>query len=430
MPSSGAPLDRPVDVTDLLRRGLDAGADTPALVSRESRFTWRELEQASDRLAANLLALGLKPGDRVASLMPNRCALELHYIACVKAGLVATPLNYRYMAPEIDHALEVSGASVLIAHAERDRDLAASKLAGRLPRGVIRYGAKDRQAPSFVARTFDPEEVLQLLRTERPTVLYMLPAALFAVVRDHGATREDFTSLRLCRSAGDKIPLELEREFTDLTGHMIDEGYGCTEIGSATTNPPSGTIKIGSVGRANPGYTMSARSEDGTELPPDREGRLWVRSHTNMIGYWSRPDATAEVIKDGWFDTGDLMRTDGEGYFWFCGRKKQIIVHDGSNICPQEVEDALLEHAAVENAGVIGIHDLVHGENVRAYITLKEGVQRPTVQELIRFARARIGYKALEMIFVLDKMPLNPTGKIDRVKLERMAAERSNGVMI
>ncbi|HSE88230.1 MAG TPA: class I adenylate-forming enzyme family protein [Candidatus Binatia bacterium] len=518
MPVSGAPLDRPVDAADLLRRGLDAGADAPALVSRESRFTWSGLHEASDRLAANLLGLGLKPGDRIASLMPNRCELVLHYIACMKAGLVATPLNYRYMSPEIDHALEVSGASVLIAHAEREQDVAASKLAGRLPHGVVRYGAKD-QPPSFeslveqeravrnfprpnpsapaiilftsgstgpakgvthsmetigwmaasrakalelsaddimmpsssmshiggimssfaalsvgarvvVARTFDPEEVLQLLRAERPTMLFMLPAALFAVVRDHGATRADFASLRLCYSGGDKIPLELEREFNNLTGHIIDEGYGCTETGHITFNPPSGTIKIGSIGRANPGYTMSVRNEYGTELPPDREGRLWVRSHTNMIGYWSQPDATAEVIKDGWFDTGDLMRTDGDGYFWFCGRKKQIIVHDGSNICPQEVEDALLEHAAVESAGVIGIHDLIHGENVRAYITLKEGAQRPTVQELIRFARARVGYKAPEMIFVLDKMPLNPTGKVDRSELKRMAAEHTGGVMI
>jgi acyl-coenzyme A synthetase/AMP-(fatty) acid ligase len=115
------------------------------------------------------------------------------------------------------------------------------------------------------------------------------------------------------------------------------------------------------------------------------------------------------------------MRVDDEGYFRFCGRKKQIIVHDGSNICPQDVEGALLEHPSVASAGVIGIHDVVHGENVRAYITLTEGSECPTRQELIRFARARIGYKAPEEIIVLDQMPRTATGKVDRTMLKQMA---------
>ncbi len=157
------------------------------------------------------------------------------------------------------------------------------------------------------------------------------------------------------------------------------------------------------------------------------DGRLWIRFPGNMVGYWNNPEATAETIVDGWLDTGDVMSADEDGYLWFHGRKKQIIIHDGSNICPQEVEGALLEHAAVESAGVVGIHHLVHGENVRAYITLKEGVQRPTSQELIRFARARVGYKAPEEIVVLEDMPLNATGKVDRVTLKHMAEEQLGG---
>jgi acyl-CoA synthetase (AMP-forming)/AMP-acid ligase II len=516
MPLSGPPLDQPVQLPGLLQRGLGAKPDDPALVSAEARWTWRELDQASDRLAANLLGLGLRAGDRVASLMPNRTALVVHYVACVKAGVVAVPLNYRYMPPEIDHALEVSAASLLLAHAERAHDLAASRLARQLPLGVISYGASDRRTPSFeeltrrapssvafeapspdgpavifftsgstgpakgvthslatlgwmvastaqafeltaddvvlpgssishvggflfsfaalaagarvvVARTFDPDEVLPLLREDRPTVLCMLPAALFSVVRDHGATGEDFSSLRLCRSGSDKVPIELEREFTALTGLLIDEGYGCTETGLVCLNPPSGTIKLGSIGRAIPGFTLSIRGEDGTELPPGGEGRLWIESRSNMVGYWNDPAATAATIRGGWLDSGDLMKADGDGYLWFCGRKKQIIVHDGSNICPQEVEGALLEHAAVAAVGVVGVHDLVHGENVRAYVTLRDGAPRPAGQELIRFARARIGYKAPEEIVVLEQLPLNPTGKVDRVALKRMAEARLAG---
>jgi long-chain acyl-CoA synthetase len=200
-----------------------------------------------------------------------------------------------------------------------------------------------------------------------------------------------------------------------------------SEIGLSNLNPPSGINKLGSVGPANFAYELSIRDEDGRELPVRGEGRLWVRSPCNMVGYWNRRDATAETIKDGWLDTGDVMRADDDGYLWFCGRKKQIIVHDGSNICPQEVEEALLEHDAVADAGVVGIHDLVHGENVRAYITLKREATRPTSQELIRFARARVGYKAPEEIVVLDEMPLNATGKVDRVTLKGMAEEGISG---
>jgi long-chain acyl-CoA synthetase len=203
-------------------------------------------------------------------------------------------------------------------------------------------------------------------------------------------------------SGGDKVPAELEREFTALAGLPVDEACGMSEIGVATINPPSGLNKISSIGRLNPGYQASIRDESGTELSTGAEGRLWIKSPCNTVGYWNRPDATAETIKDGWLDTGDVMRADDDGYLWFCGRKKQIIVHDGSNICPQEVEEALLEHEAVTGAGVIGVHDLVHGEDVRAYITLRRDAAQPTGQELIRFARARVGYKAPEEIVSLS----------------------------
>jgi len=473
-------------------------------------MSWRELDEASSRYAASLLDLGLQKGDRVASLMPNQTALIVHYLACIKAGLVATPLNYRYMAPEIDHALDVSGASVLLAHSERTEDIARSRLAGDLPLGVIEYGNPngggtrfehliERGSPQFspaapkpddpaiifftsgstgrpkgvthtsetlgwmmasastgiglnaddvmlpgsslahvagyvwsmtamsvgarlvVARTLEGDELLPLFRSQRPTILSMLPSTLFTLVRDHDATHEDFSSLRLCRSAGDKVASELEREFMALAGFPIDEGYGMTEIGFALITPPSGPFKLGSVGRPMPGFDLAIRDGSGAEAPIGTEGCMWVRSRSCMSGYWNDKTATEAAFQDGWLDTGDEMKVDEDGYFWFRGRKKQIIVHDGSNICPQEVEDALLAHPAVEVAGVVGIHDLLHGENVRAYVALKQGAPRPTAQEMIRVARSQVGYKAPEEIIVLDKIPLNATGKVDRVALKQMA---------
>jgi long-chain acyl-CoA synthetase len=515
MPRNGPRLDAPIDLPGILRRGLESRPDTLAVVSAETRWTWREVDRASERYAAGLLSLGLAPGDRVASLMPNRAPLLIHYLACMKAGLVAVPLNYRYMAPEIDHALEVSGASALFVHRERAGDLAACTRLAQLSRGLIRFGGEEDGGPSFqgfvararpgadfapagpddpafifftsgstgpakgvthsaasagamlasaaaafemtpddvvlpgsslshlggfmfslaalaagaravVARSFDADEILPLLRAHRPSVLCMLPCALFNVVRDGAARREDFASLRLCRAGADKVPGELEREFTALTGLTIDEGYGCSEAGLIALNPPSGVIKAGSVGIACPGFALAVRDRDGQEVPAETDGSLWIRSPSVMAGYWRRPEATASVFRDGWFDTGDMMRMDRDGYLWFRGRKKQIIVHDGSNIAPQEVEEALLEHPAVLAAGAVGVHDLLHGENVRAYVTVRAGAAAPTCQELIRFARARIGYKAPEEVELLEDMPLNPTGKVDRVTLKRLAEERAH----
>lgn len=183
-----------------------------------------------------------------------------------------------------------------------------------------------------------------------------------------------------------------------------------------------GVDKLGSIGLPSPGFVLSIRNDQGQELATDKEGRLWVRTPTQSIGYWNDETASAEVMRDGWFDTGDVLKVDKDGYLWFCGRQKQIIVHDGSNISPQEVEDALLEHPAVELAGVVGVIDESHGENVRAYVEVKAKVRQPKSGELIRFAKERVGYKAPEEIIFIERMPLNPTGKVDRVALKKMAA--------
>ncbi|MFL5863733.1 MAG: class I adenylate-forming enzyme family protein [Solirubrobacteraceae bacterium] len=503
-------MDGRVEPSDLLRTGLEVGADRLAVISAGPRWTWRQIDELSGRLAGNLLGLGLKPGDRVASLMPNRPAMIVYYLACFRAGLVATPLNYRYMAPEIDHALEVSQARVLLAHVERDEDLAASQAVPRLPFGTIPYGTGSGHGPTFdeligggrppsllpppsraspaaifftsgstgpakgvththeslgwmfataaaalelgrddlllagsslshigafyvafaalsvgagvvVARTYDGGELLPLLREDRPTVLSMLPSALFALTRDHGACRDDFASLRICRAAGDKVSAELEREFTALSGMEVDEAYGLTETGLVTVSPPDGVIKAGSVGQVVPAVSLSIQGNRAEELALGEQGRLWIKTRALTVGYWGDPDATSTAFSDGWLDSGDVMRVDDDGYFFFCGRKKQIIVHDGSNICPQEVEGALLEHPNVASAGAIGIHDLVHGENVRAYVTLRDPNDRPRSHELIRFARERVGYKAPEEIVILEAMPHTATGKLDRTALKRMA---------
>jgi acyl-CoA synthetase (AMP-forming)/AMP-acid ligase II len=517
MPISGPQLDAPADLSGLLGRGLALRPDELAVASHGERMTWRELDAATTRFARHLLDLGLRPDDRIASLMPNRPALLVFYLACMKAGFVATPLNYRYQPPEMDHALAVSGASTILAHAERAQDLAESREVAKLPVAPISYGGSigtslryehlldtepppselprpKLDAPAFIfftsgstgppkgvthsqrtfgwiaaslaraleltaddvvlpgssmshigssklalaglsvgaplgiARTSDGDELLELLRETRPTVALVLPAALFSLIRDHGARHDDFRSLRFVMSAGDRVPAELEKEFTDIVGSSIHEGYGMTEIGTSHLNPPSGPNKLGSVGTNNPRYDSSIRDEQGREVAADAEGRHWVAGPAVMTGYWENTEATANTVLDGWLDTGDIMKADEDEYLWFRGRKKQIIVHDSSNINPEDVEDAIASHPAVASVGVVGVHDLMHGENVWAYITLREDADRPTSQDIIRFARDRVGYKAPEVIVVIDEMPLNATGKVDRRALKGMAADRVGAV--
>ena len=520
MQIDGLLLDAPSSpLGELLRAGLEAGPDAVAATSATRSLSWAELEEESARLAGGYRGLGLEPGDRLASLMPNRIDLLVHYLACFMAGLVATPLNYRYTHREIDHALAVSGARALLAHAERAGDVAASELAGGLGLGTIGYGAAELEegagagewrhefeallaaAPlaaaaardpadpaaifftsgstgpakgvthsdeslrwmiasaaaafglgpedtflpgssmshigSFlwalsalsvggrvvVARTTDSHEILPLLRRRQPTVMAMIPAALSALIHDHELAPHDFDSLRICRAGSDKVSTELLHEFAAAAGFPIVEGYGMTEVGLATLNPPSGTIKQGSIGTPIGGYSIAVRGEDGEPVGAEAVGRIWIRTRSRMTGYWEAPEATAEVVVDDWLDSGDLARADEDGYLWFFGRKKQVIVHDGSNVSPLEVEEALVEHPAVALAGVVGVHDVVHGENVRAYVTLEVGAEPPARADLIVFCRERIGYKAPEEIVFLAEMPLNPTGKIDRAGLKRMAED-------
>jgi acyl-coenzyme A synthetase/AMP-(fatty) acid ligase len=530
----GPVLGKPVGpLNQLLREGLTVDPDAVAIESAYRRLTWAELEEESARLAAGYLSIGLSPGDRLASLMPNRVALAVHYLACFKAGLVATPLNYRYTVSQIDHALAVSTAAALVAHVERAADVARSELAGSLPCGTVVFSdGPDEEVPgaaqgaaalhadddtdvgwdhrfddllaaealaggpefdshlpaaifftsgstgpakgvththeslrwmmasavaafelssedaflpasslshlgsflwtlsalsvggrAVVARTTDAHELLPLLRECRPTVMAMIPAPLWALINDHDLRPGDFSSLRLVRSGSDKVSTELLAEFAAAAGFPIVDGYGMTEVGLATFNLGAEETRAGSIGAPIPGVTIALRDEQGDSVPAEQTGRIFIKTRSHMAGYWQEPQATAEVLARGWVDSGDLARADEDGFLWFFGRGKQVIVHDGSNVSPLEVEGALVQHPAVALAGVVGVHDAVHGENVRAYITLREGAERPAAADLIRFCRERIGYRAPEEIVVLDEMPLNPTGKIDRVGLKRMAED-------
>ena len=241
----------------------------------------------------------------------------------------------------------------------------------------------------------------------------------------------DFASLRLCRAAGDCVSPSSSASSADLAGMVIDEAYGLTETGLVSVSPPSGDIRVGSIGPPAPGVEVEIRGEDGRGARTGAEGRVWLRyavGDRRLLGErgGDRGDVPRRLARHRRRDERRRGRLSA-----VLRPAKQIIVHDGSNITPQVVEGALVEHPSVESAGVVGIHDLVHGENVRAYVTLVTAPSGPAGSpELIRFARERVGYKAPEEIVFLDEMPRTASGKVDRTRLKRMAADGPSATVV
>ena len=263
----------------------------------------------------------------------------------------------------------------------------------------------------------DPQTILQTLEQHRCTFTGAPPAQCVALVNCQTTTPYEISPEMLFLGAGDSVPTALQEQFTRAFSLPLYEFYGMTESAPITWNPP-GKIRPGSIGVPFEGVLLRVVDVEGNEVQPGEVGELTVRSPGNTIGYWNRPEATAETLRDGWLYTGDLVKQDAEGYYWFAGRKKELIIRGGSNISPQEVEAVLYQHPAVVEAGVIGIPDETWGEVVVAYVAKKEGVSA-TEAELIEFAKKQIAvHKVPEKVVFLPSLPKSAVGKIQRRALK------------
>ncbi len=267
---------------------------------------------------------------------------------------------------------------------------------------------------------FDGAEVLDLIERWRCTYFPILPAMLQFVVEEQRRKPRDVSSLGLCLAGGDAVPVKLQESFRELFGRPIRELYGMTESVPVTCIRGDAP-KAGSIGPALDAVETRVVDLTGKVLADGHVGELQVQSPANCVGYWDDPQATSAAFDDGWLRTGDLVRRDADGYLWFEGRAKQIIIRGGSNISPQEVEEALYHHPAVLEAGVIGMPDAVHGEKVIAFVALREGVTAGE-QELRELVRNRIAdYKTPERILFLPVLPKGLTGKVQRRALKELA---------
>jgi fatty-acyl-CoA synthase len=514
-----------------------AHANREALVvpHQAVRWTWAQLAERVDELAAGLLALGLQPGDRVGVWAPNCAEWVLTQFATARAGLVLVNVNPAYRRSELEYALNKVGCQALVlAPALKTSDYLAivndlaPELATRAPgqlqsatlpslRWVIRLGdaatagmlnfnalpglatAASRAQLAAIAPTlhcddainiqftsgttghpkgatlthrnilnngyfvgeairltpddrlcipvplyhcfgmvmgnlgclthgatmvypgeaFDPLAVLQTVQAERCTALYGVPT-MFIAELDHPRFAEfDLSTLRTGIMAGSPCPIEvMKRVQAQMNMAEVTIAYGMTETSPVSTQSAVDDPldrRVATVGRVQPHLEVQIVDVEGKQVPRGTTGELCTRGYSVMKGYWGDDAKTAEAVDaDGWMHTGDLATMDAEGYVNIVGRLKDMVIRGGENVYPREIEEFLYRHPAVQDVQVVGVPDLKYGEELCAWIKLRDG-QTATADDIRAFCRGQIAhYKVPRHIRFVDAFPMTITGKVQK----------------
>src|SRR3954454_13717257 len=267
---------------------------------------------------------------------------------------------------------------------------------------------------------FDPGKALEIIERDKVTIFMGVPTMYGAILHHENAGKADTSSLRICVSGGSAMPGELMRSFEEKFDCKILEGYGLSETSPvASFNHPDKERKVGSIGTPIEGVEMKVVDDDGNEVDQGEVGEIVIKGHNVMKGYWNKPDATEESIKDGWFHSGDMAKVDEDGYFFIVDRKKELIIRGGYNVYPREIEEVLYEHPAVREAAVIGVPDDKLGEEVGAAVVLKPDSGEVSTDELREYVKGEVAsYKYPRKIWIVDELPKGPTGKILKREVE------------
>ncbi len=439
----------------------------PAVICGDTRLSYGELEQASNRAAHALKDLGICPGDRVAFLAGNSPEFLIAFFGVVKIGAVAVPLDPKYKLAELVSLLgdcrpkmlltESSCLEAVLPHlpakfpfikkvvdfgggrpgvpsfAELLQHRSAARLrneprpddvaviaytsgASFRPRGIMLthhsicteseisgegFAQTDRDIVSVFALPLHHAAgltIVVLTSLYRGSTLVMLPGItissllegiekhkvtlfigvpfIFSMMNQHAekeGIKNDISSLRLCASGGSPLPVEVSRRFKDLYGRHIAQFWGLTEITAhITVQAVDGSGVPGSIGKPLRGCEVEVIDRTGRIMPRNRSGELICRGPL-MKGYYKNPEATAEVMKNGWLYTGDIGHIDSDGNIFITGRKKDLIIPKGQNIAPDDIEFVLLQSPKVAEAAVLGVPDDPRGEVILAAVRLKDG---------------------------------------------------------
>ena len=489
-------LMRSSTIDGVVRRSARAFGDRVALVFGEREWTYRELEEATSRAAAALLAQGLTKGDRVAAFGRNSDAYLLGFLACARAGLVHVPLNYNLTGYELEYLVTQSGSSLVLADPDLvprldDLEARVPSLPLRDAEGSLLDAARSGEVPEVDVEVVD-DDLAQLLytsgTTSRPKGAMMTHRSLVAeylscvVALDLAPDDEPLHVMPLYHSAQmhvfllpwlavgarstllevpdpGEILARIERDghraffaaptlWVAMTNHadfagrdlsslrkayygasimpgpvverlrarMPDLGlyncFGQSEMGPLCTvlRPEEHAERPDSAGRPVLLTEMRVVDGEGRDVAPGELGEVVYRSPQLCLGYWDKPQETAEAFVDGWFHSGDLVRVDEQGYITVVDRIKDVINSGGVLIASREVEDALFSHPAVAEAAVIGTPDERWVEAVTAVVVLQDEV---STADLLEHARTRLaGFKVPKSVHVVDELPKNTSGKI------------------
>ena len=287
---------------------------------------------------------------------------------------------------------------------------------------LLMSGSISLGATQVVMPRFDMAEYCTLIERHRATVCFIVPPIVLGLAMSPEVDKHDFSSVRFFFSGAAPLAPDPARRMIERIGKPIVQGYGLTETSPVTHSNPVEAAVLESIGPAVPGTGDKIVDLDGgtRTLATDEVGEICVQGPQVMRGYWNKPQDTADVIRDGWFYTGDVGKKDEKGYVFIVDRKKEFIKYKGFGVGPAEVEAVLCEHPAVADAGVIGKRDDEAGEIPKAFVQLRPNAQA-TADELIAFVKERIAdYKRVREVEFVEKVPRTASGKI----LRRELAER------
>lgn len=275
---------------------------------------------------------------------------------------------------------------------------------------------------------FSPKEFFETLSFRQATAFSGVPSVYSVLLGIPESANYDLSSLRFCICGAAPMPVEIFERFEKKFNAYILEGYGLSEgtCVSSINPPPPQKRKIGSIGLSLKNQEMKILDANGRELPRGETGEIAVKGENVMKGYWNNPEATLKTIRNGWLYTGDLGYQDQDGFFFIVGRSKEMIIRGGENIYPKEVEEALYRHPAILEAAVIGLPNERWGEEVAAFVVLKEG-QGLNAKDIREFIKDKIAdYKIPRRIEIVRSLPKTATGKIQKLKLraETMSREK------
>jgi long-chain acyl-CoA synthetase len=326
---------------------------------------------------------------------------------------------------------------VALTHAGLDAAGHAGSLAGRAPgrvRGLLPlplahvYGLMVsvtglhavEPGETVLMRWFDAAGFVSLVEQHRTQTSALVPS-MISMLLAQPLEEHDLSSLERLSSGGaplaPELALELERR---IPGIEVREGYGCTETSALISAQPPDERRLGSVGKPVPGVTVRIAGPDGADLPPGQDGEICVRGPVVMTGYWNAPEATAEALRDGELHTGDVGHLDEDGYLYVVDRIKDVIIRNGFNVYPRDVEDVLLAHPEITGAAVVGRPDPRTGEEVLAFVSVAPG-STLTPDRVVAYAKEHLSAaKYPREVRVVDTIPLTSVLKTDRKALRRL----------